>query len=235
MQCPVCRGGTKVLDSRDGRDGAIRRRRCCTMCGHRFTTKERVEAILPSVVKRDGSRQPFDGAKILRGLELACRKRPVRPDELESLVVELERWALTRGDREISVELLGERIMQRLHGLDAVAYVRFVSVYRSFDTIDEFRDLLALMDKAARVDLAGQRTLFTGQPRQDSDHDAGSKTKRARGSNRGGHSRTRKSESSESASSASASSSPSPAQGQGPAEVDDAAQGEPRAGREMES
>ena len=162
MLCPVCRSAsTKVLDSRDGRDGSsVRRRRACNACGHRFTTHERIEETLPMVVKRDGSKQPFDRDKLLRGLQLACRKRPVRRDRLEAIVQQVEQWSSTRGDRELHAAEIGERVMHLLYELDEVAYVRFVSVYRSFESVAEFSDLLREMEKAERVDPEGQRTLF---------------------------------------------------------------------------
>ena len=162
MRCPVCRNpSTKVLDSREGRDGtSIRRRRLCNACGHRFTTRERIEETLPTVVKRGGQKQPFDRKKILRGLELACRKRPISRDQLEAVAAQIEQWSSTRGDREIQAAEIGERIMHHLHELDPVAYVRFVSVYRSFHTVEEFERLLHEMEKAEKVDPIGQRTLF---------------------------------------------------------------------------
>jgi transcriptional repressor NrdR len=152
---------TKVLDSREGRDGrSIRRRRTCGACGHRFTTRERIDESVPMVVKRDGSRQPFDRRKLLRGLEAACRKRPIKPQQLEAVVQQVEQWCATRGDRELHAAEIGERVMLVLHELDEVAYVRFVSVYRSFESIEEFEHLLHEMEKASKVDVAGQRTLF---------------------------------------------------------------------------
>ncbi len=162
MRCPVCRNpNTKVLDSRDGRDAtSIRRRRQCEGCGHRFTTFERIEENLPIVLKRGGGRQPFDRNKLLGGLKLACRKRPVKPEQLENLVAQLEQWAFTRGDREVHATEIGERAMHYLHDIDPVAYVRFVSVYRSFESVEEFETLLREMEKAERVDPEGQRTLF---------------------------------------------------------------------------
>lgn len=162
MLCPVCRSAsTKVLDSRDGRDGSsVRRRRSCNACGHRFTTHERIEESVPLVVKRDGSKQPFDRDKLLRGLQLACRKRPVRRERLEAIVQQVEQWSSTRGDRELHAAEIGERVMHLLHELDEVAYVRFVSVYRSFESVAEFAELLREMEKAQRVDPEGQRTLF---------------------------------------------------------------------------
>lgn len=162
MLCPVCGGpSTKVLDSRDAQGGrAVRRRRKCTACGHRFTTHERIEETVPMVVKRDGDREPFDREKILQGLKHACRKRPVDPGALEDVVRQIEQWASTRGDREIPSPEIGDRIMHHLHRLDEVAYVRFVSVYQSFDTVAEFERLLREMEKAERVDVEGQRKLF---------------------------------------------------------------------------
>jgi transcriptional repressor NrdR len=162
VRCPVCRNpNTKVLDSRDGRDAtSIRRRRQCEGCGHRFTTFERIEENLPVVIKRGGSRQPFDRNKLLFGLKLACRKRPVRQEQLEIIVQHIEQWAFTRGDREVHAAEIGERTMHYLHDLDPVAYVRFASVYRSFESVEEFGNLLTEMEKAERVDPAGQRTLF---------------------------------------------------------------------------
>ena len=152
---------TKVLDSREGRDGrSIRRRRTCNACGHRFTTRERIEESLPTVIKRDGSKQPFDRKKLMRGLEAACRKRPIRREQLEGIVQSIEQWSATRGDRELHAAEIGERVMLVLHQLDEVAYVRFVSVYRSFESIEEFERLLHEMEKASKVDVEGQRTLF---------------------------------------------------------------------------
>ena len=160
MLCPVCQGGTKVLDSRDGRDRTIRRRRRCTHCGHRFSTRERIEAALPLVTKRDGSKEPFESAKLLRGLVTACRKRPVPEELLSQIAREVEQWAATQGEKEIRAEQIGARVMHRLYRVDPVAYVRFVSVYRSFNSISEFADLLQLMQKAEEVDEEGQRNLF---------------------------------------------------------------------------
>jgi len=162
VRCPVCRNpNTKVLDSRDGRDAAsVRRRRSCEGCGHRFTTFERIEENLPIVIKRGGGRQPFDRNKLLMGLKLACRKRPVKNEQLEAIVAQIEQWAFTRGDREVHAAEIGEQTMHYLHELDPVAYVRFASVYRSFESVEEFERLLREMEKAERVDTAGQRTLF---------------------------------------------------------------------------
>ncbi len=149
MKCPFCSDfDNKVVDSRlSGEGDLIRRRRECLGCGRRFTTYERVEDILPMVVKKDGRREPFDRAKILSGIQKACQKRPVSVAAMEELVDKIEREVQEKGDKEISCKDVGERVMQALHGLDEVAYVRFASVYRSFKDLNEFmdelRDLLA--------------------------------------------------------------------------------------------
>jgi len=149
MKCPFCSDfDNKVVDSRlSGEGDLIRRRRECLGCGRRFTTYERVEDILPMVVKKDGRREPFDRAKILAGIQKACQKRPVSVAAMEELVDRIERELQEKGDKEISCKDIGERVMQGLHGLDEVAYVRFASVYRSFKDLNEFmdelRDLLA--------------------------------------------------------------------------------------------
>ena len=111
-------------------------------------------------MKRSGERQSFDSSKVRRSLTLACRKRPVTEAEIDAVVRRLEQWASTQGDRGITSEEIGERIIHALHDLDSVAYVRFVSVYRSFESVEEFEVLLQEMEKAERVNVEGQRTLF---------------------------------------------------------------------------
>jgi transcriptional repressor NrdR len=149
MKCPFCAASeSKVIDSRESRDGGIiRRRRECEQCGNRFTTYERVEEPLPSVVKKDGRREPFDRMKIASGVKKACEKRPVSVETIDALVSRVERWVQEQGEPEISSASIGERVMAELHGLDEVAYVRFASVYRSFRDINEFmtelKDLLS--------------------------------------------------------------------------------------------
>jgi transcriptional repressor NrdR len=144
MKCPFCSDfDNKVVDSRlSGEGDLIRRRRECLGCGRRFTTYERVEDILPMVVKKDGRREPFDRAKILSGIQKACQKRPVSVAAMEELVDKIEREVQEKGDKEISCKDVGERVMQALQGLDEVAYVRFASVYRSFKDLNEFMDEL---------------------------------------------------------------------------------------------
>lgn len=162
MRCPLCGSlQTKVVDSREGRDGtSIRRRRECSQCVHRFTTHERLDDTLPMVCKSSGEREPFARNKVLRGLQIACRKRPVSQAQLEEAADHVEQWAVGCGDREIQSSAIGGRLMHELHALDAVAYVRFVSVYRSFESVEEFAALLQEMEKAEQVDTAGQRPLF---------------------------------------------------------------------------
>jgi transcriptional repressor NrdR len=140
MRCPYCSSiDNKVVDSRMGKEGdSIRRRRECLQCEGRFTTYERVEEILPSVIKKDGRREPFDRLKILNGLKKACEKRPISMDVLEKTVDEIEKALQEKGFKEIPSTVIGEEVMDRLHKLDEVAYVRFASVYRSFKDINEF-------------------------------------------------------------------------------------------------
>lgn len=140
MKCPFCpRNDSRVIDSRLSKDGLIiRRRRECEGCGKRFTTYERVEEPLPAVVKKDGRRESFDRAKIAQGIKKACEKRPVATETIDSVVDRIERWALELGEPEVKSSDIGGRVMEELHALDEVAYVRFASVYRSFKDIGEF-------------------------------------------------------------------------------------------------
>jgi transcriptional repressor NrdR len=142
MRCPTCgHVEDKVVDSREAQDGlATRRRRECLGCGRRFTTYERIEEVLPPVVKKDGRREPFDRRKIVEGLQIACRKRPVSAEQIEALVSSVERSMMESGDREIRTTAVGEAVMERLKALDEVAYVRFASVYRQFRDVSQFMD-----------------------------------------------------------------------------------------------
>jgi transcriptional repressor NrdR len=144
MKCPACRDlNNRVIDSRLGKEGdVIRRRRECEKCGRRFTTYERVEDYLPAVVKKDGRREPFDRLKIVAGLTKACEKRPVSVEKIEENVDRIERALLDRAEREVPSSVIGEAVMQALYELDTVAYVRFASVYRSFQDIDQFMNEL---------------------------------------------------------------------------------------------
>jgi transcriptional repressor NrdR len=134
---------TKVVDSRLGKDKEmIRRRRECLSCRKRFTTSERSEDDLPLVVKKDGRREPFNRVKIFNGLKKACEKRPISITTIEKVVNRIELTCQEKGEREIKSSEIGERIMEELHQLDGVAYVRFASVYRQFRDIREFMDEL---------------------------------------------------------------------------------------------
>ena len=150
MKCPFCGHlEDRVIDSRAGGAGeVIRRRRECAACERRFTTYERVEDILPTVVKKDGRREPFDRQKLVRGLRIACNKRPVSTDQIEALADAIEREGQEPERREISSSELGERVMRHLRDVDEVAYVRFASVYRSFRDIDQFMAELGKLVKA---------------------------------------------------------------------------------------
>jgi transcriptional repressor NrdR len=152
MNCPFCEHGeTKVVDSRVAGAGAIRRRRECLVCQQRFTTFERVEETPLHVVKRDGSRQPFDRSKLLAGLTRACVKRPVSLEQIEGAAVTIEA-RLRNGVRdEVAASSIGEAALAVLRDLDRVAYVRFASVYRDFQDVDEFeRELMKLEGKKPR-------------------------------------------------------------------------------------
>lgn len=145
MHCPFCsEQDTKVIDSRLVSDGhTIRRRRECSKCKERFTTYEVAELVMPRVVKRDGSREPFNEEKLRSGMLKALEKRPVGIDAIERHVSRIQSSLRATGEREISTELLGNLIMDALKELDKVAYVRFASVYRSFEDIREFGEEIA--------------------------------------------------------------------------------------------
>lgn len=140
LKCPFCSySESKVIDSRPADDGAsIRRRRECLSCAKRFTTYETVESLPMVVVKKDGSRQSFEKRKVLGGMIRACEKRPVPLAEMEHIADEIEQELQNTMDREITTEHIGEMVMDRLRGVDQVAYVRFASVYRQFKDIDTF-------------------------------------------------------------------------------------------------
>ncbi len=140
MKCPFCsHPDSKVVDSRPDKGGAsIRRRRECENCGKRFTSHERVEEILPMVLKKDGRREPFDRMKLIAGIKKACEKRPISVETMEKIVDGLEARLQEGNEKEIPSSAIGEWVMNELHGMDEVAYVRFASVYRSFKDINEF-------------------------------------------------------------------------------------------------
>ena len=142
MHCPFCRADdTKVIDSRLVADGdAVRRRRECQACGERYTTFETAELVMPRLIKRDGSRVPFDDAKLKTSLTKALEKRPVSVDQIETALTHIKTRLRSTGEREIPSLQVGEEVMRELRALDAVAYVRFASVYRDFQDVSEFTE-----------------------------------------------------------------------------------------------
>ncbi|MEZ5560176.1 MAG: transcriptional regulator NrdR [Pseudomonadales bacterium] len=141
MHCPFCGADdTKVIDSRLVADGdQVRRRRECQTCGERFTTFETAELVMPRIVKRDGTREPFDEDKLRRGLLRALEKRPVSVEQIETVLTRIMHRLRSTGEREIPSLQVGEEVMRELRDLDVVAYVRFASVYRDFQDISEFQ------------------------------------------------------------------------------------------------
>ena len=152
MKCPFCGHlHDKVVDSRESKEGdAIRRRRQCLACQRRFTSYERIDEIPYMVVKKDGRREAFDRKKLRAGLVKACEKRPVPPAKLDAIVDEIETLLHDAEEREISTDRIGGLVMERLRELDKVAYVRFASVYRKFEDVDEF--LLELKNLIGRAE-----------------------------------------------------------------------------------
>ncbi len=144
MRCPFCsHTETQVSETRESDEGdVVRRRRRCLSCDKRFTTYERADIALPSVVKKDGRRADFDPAKLRASMQLALRKRPVSVEQIDAAINRIEEKLLASGAREIASTRLGELVMRELKRIDKVAYVRFASVYRSFEDVDEFRQLI---------------------------------------------------------------------------------------------
>jgi transcriptional repressor NrdR len=152
MYCPFCNSAdTKVIDSRLIREGnQTRRRRECPDCEERFTTYESAELSLPRVIKRDGRRVPFSEEKLRDGVSKALEKRPVSVEEIETAIVRIKRKTMTNGNREIQSSQIGAWVMDELYQLDQVAYVRFASVYRCFQDIDEFRKEISKIMRHAK-------------------------------------------------------------------------------------
>ena len=152
MYCPFCSDSeTKVIDSRLVAEGnQVRRRRECQSCGERFTTFETAELVLPRVIKNNGNRQPFDEDKLRNGLTRALQKRPVSVEVIESTLNRIKHQLRATGEREIGTRAVGELVMEALHELDEVAYVRFASVYRSFQDVNEFREEIDKMGSAKK-------------------------------------------------------------------------------------
>lgn len=153
MQCPQCHHiESRVLETRVQKDGEIRRRRECLNCKARFTTKEILHVAMPDIVKKDGRRETYSREKLRRGIQIACRKRPVSVAQIEDIVMHVSKWAERRGDREIKAEDLGRQVVARLKKLDDVAYVRFASVYKTFRDINEFVATLSTLESPAPHD-----------------------------------------------------------------------------------
>lgn len=153
MHCPFCGADdTKVIDSRLVADGAqVRRRRECLSCGERYTTFETAELVMPRLVKTDGKREPFDESKLRAGLLRALEKRPVSMEDLEAAITRIMHRLRATGEREVPSRDVGELVMEELRQLDTVAYVRFASVYRSFQDISEFRAEVDRLEKAGKT------------------------------------------------------------------------------------
>jgi transcriptional repressor NrdR len=145
MRCPFCsHEETQVVETRDSDEGeVVRRRRRCQSCDQRFTTYERSDIALPSVVKKDGTRAEFEVRKILASMNLALRKRPVSVEQVDDAMERIQEKLRHSGAKEVASTKLGELVMHELKRIDKVAYVRFASVYRSFEDVDEFRQLIS--------------------------------------------------------------------------------------------
>lgn len=168
MHCPFCsHEETKVIDSRLAGEGQqIRRRRECLSCGERFTTFETAELLMPRIIKSDASREPFDEQKLRNSMSKALEKRPVASEALDAAVVHICHKLRTLGEREVGSRLIGEYVMEELHHLDEVAYVRFASVYRSFQDVNAFHEEIEKMRRRRRIEEAedkeGQLPLWDG-------------------------------------------------------------------------
>ena len=149
MRCPFCGDATnRVIDSRLARDGLeIRRRRECRECRRRFTTRERVEEIWPRIIKHDERREDYARNKLLAGIERACEKRPISTDAIERLVDRIERRLIESGEREIPSRWVGERTMEELVAIDALAAVRFASVFRDFQAVEDYAEFFAALER----------------------------------------------------------------------------------------
>ena len=152
MRCPYCCDeGNRVIDSRLGREGSeIRRRRECDECGRRFTTRERVEEVLPRIAKRDGRREEYDREKLLAGIQRACSKRPLPGDAIERLLDRLERRLQEGGEREVQSRLIGERVLEELSALDPMAAARFASVFLEFEKAEDYTRFFASVGPPAK-------------------------------------------------------------------------------------
>ena len=159
MRCPFCGADdTRVIDSRlVGEGDQVRRRRECTACRERFTTYETVELTLPRVVKQDGTREPFDEQKLRGGMARALEKRPVNSDDVERAVSHIKHRMMASGEREVDSRGIGAAVMEELRALDQVAYVRFASVYRSFEDVAEFREEIERLERRPPPEMERQQ------------------------------------------------------------------------------
>ncbi|MGF1509592.1 MAG: transcriptional regulator NrdR [Myxococcota bacterium] len=153
MRCPFCGNSeNKVIDSRLSKDGqVIRRRRECNDCSKRFTTYERIEEVLPMVVKSDGRREPFDRTKVIEGIHAACEKRRIPQAEVERMVEDIEKQLQETGEKEVDSQVIGEEVLVRLADVDDVAYIRYASIFRNFKDLEEFaQELMQLLEDRRR-------------------------------------------------------------------------------------
>jgi transcriptional repressor NrdR len=171
MRCPFCSAqDTKVIDSRLSNDGdQVRRRRECLTCGERFTTYESAELLMPRVVKRDGSRVPFNQEKLRGGILRALEKRPVDTEQVEAMINRILHRIRAAGEREVASGAIGEWVMDELRELDQVAYVRFASVYRSFEDVNAFREEIERLERAPSAEARRQQLDLLGGKGQGSD------------------------------------------------------------------
>ncbi len=155
MKCPFCNNeDTKVIDTRSMEENTvIKRRRLCENCNERFTTYEKLDVIPISVVKRDFKREPFDRNKLLKGIMLACNKRPVSADKIEQLVKEVENKVYTSGKKEVDSRYIGELVMEKIKDLDDISYVRFASVYKEFADVESFMNEIKKVCKGKETNL----------------------------------------------------------------------------------
>ncbi len=165
MRCPFCKADDdKVIDSRSTEGGqCIRRRRRCLACARRFTTYERIEETIKlSVIKRDGTRVPYEREKMLQAIRHAAYKRPISFERLEQVVNEVEEWLVANFEKEVSSQTIGERLADVLRRVDKVAYVRFASVYRQFEDVGDFIEEVQDVIERSSSDIPGQQNLFEG-------------------------------------------------------------------------
>jgi transcriptional repressor NrdR len=166
MYCPFCNAtDTKVIDSRLASDGnQVRRRRECIACAERFTTYEQAELVLPRVIKSNGNREHFTEEKLRAGMARALEKRPVSAERIETAIAHIKRDLLTKGEREIESRLIGDMVMHELRALDHVAYIRFASVYLSFEDISAFREAIDRLEKEPTPEMRKQQISLLTEP-----------------------------------------------------------------------